>query len=242
MLGPRPQYQPRGSYFPPHHPQLVDYLIAHTGVTLVSGDVDGWTTMIKRNTLTPASAVARPKYAKETGFWRGLRAVQTEVLLLSRLNVQGLASGQLPVAGTRPYVVWIGRLRAVGVVTQVVYTFTSSGTSVVLLNWQGANTRWQMRNPLVGTELYRSGAPGTGAFLAESWADGTNQNSRFNSAANSTANTGSLVADLTQITVGNGASPSDSSTLFLGIWSAKPSDAYITRFKLWARDVFGTSL
>lgn len=243
MLGITPQlYRPQGTYFPPHHPQLVDYAIAHTGVVLASGDVDSWTTMIGRSTMTPASSAARPKYAKETGLWRGFPAIQTETLLSSRLNVSSLASGKLPLAGTRPYVVGIGRLRSVGAGTQVVYTFTSSGSSVVILNWQGGNTRWQMRNPLVGTELYRAGAPGTDPFFYESWADGANMNSRFNGAANSTANTGSLIADLNSITIGNGASPSDSSHQFIGIWSAKPSDNYIKRLKLWARDMFGTSL
>lgn len=236
---------------PPIDPLMIDYwdanIVAPTastpGVFLVGGQVDSWKGHVAGIVIPAPAAGQRPLYGTD-GSLRG-NVVQSRVA--SSRGLANTAAGAVVAASTRPYSISAYRLETTPGASVLWGIFgvgilaTSDPHYVAYQTFGGA----VFRPSICFTNVPATVAADTISHVSEAWADGVNANVRDNATPYTLANISTVGAsNLTAIAIGRAASGNthfcDCNHAWHGLFSAKPSEAYIARLKAWLNYSKGT--
>jgi len=232
---------------PPIDPATREYWdAAENGtITLISGLVDTWKGALTGLYSLPApSAGARPNYLSDPALFGTV--VQSSST--GSKCVANTALSTIVANGTRPYLISAYRLHAVPGVSALygIIGFGILATSDPLyLNYQTFGGS-ELRPQIAGINVFATATSDTLKHVVECWLDGVNANCRDNGTLFTAANTGSISGTLNAIGIGRAASTNthfaNCNHAFHMICASKPSDAFITRLKLWLHYNKGTAV
>lgn len=236
---------------PPLDSTLCEYWHAEINIGLAAGVVQNWAGGRKSITPTQATAGNRPPYGPSAGFGRGRPCVQFAITGSKWLRVTGLTSGLLPVLGTRPYVITIGRFRSLDAVSngQTIFDFTGASSAELMLRHL-TTLFFKAAGPTAAIEVTGNNGAGQGPLpltmhVLETWSDGTNLNLRFNRTNATFATALAIPADITAVNLGRGFNATDNPNYdmyYTAIHTAKPSEAYINSVRAWGNTLWGSPL
>lgn len=231
---------------PPDNALLVDYwdstvraaTAADPGVFLVGAVCDSVKGFKRGIVRTAPGASNRPTYAADATF-KGLSALGYAATGALQLRADTITP-DVAAAGSRPYTIhvwhWVGA-PAAALKTIFLLGNIAAGGSNLFGHYVAVNNDVLTCSYNGATAAAPIAGVGTGIHVTEFWADGTLLNTRDNDTLQSVSFTGAL--NVAGISIRDNSQAGDHVSLFDAVFSAKPSDAYITSLKTWIRKRFG---
>jgi hypothetical protein len=223
---------------PPIDPATREYWDsgANENITLISGVVDVWKGAMTGLYNVPApSSGQRPNYLTDPS----LRGTVVQTSSTGSKSLANTALSTVIASGTRPYTISAFRLHTAlpGSSLYGLLGFGILATSDPLyLDYQSFGGS-ELRPQLAGVNVQATATHDLLVHVVECWLDGVNANVRDNGTLFQAANAAGISGTLTAIGIGRAASTNthfaNCNHAFHMICVSKPSDAYITRLKLW---------